>query len=47
MGLGFGPYILGAVKEVVGYTSMFHVTVVVALLRWLFIIYYMVVSVGT
>ena len=32
MGLGFGPYILGAVKEVVGYTSMFHVTVVVALL---------------
>jgi MFS transporter len=32
MGLGFGPYILGAVKEVVGYASMFHVTVVVALL---------------
>ena len=32
MGLGFGPYILGAVKEVVGYTSMFHVSVVVALL---------------
>ena len=31
VGLGFGPYILGAIKEVVGYTSMFHVTVVVAL----------------
>ena len=28
MGLGFGPHILGAVKEVVGYTSMFHVSVV-------------------
>lgn len=31
MGLGFGPYILGGVKEVVGYTSMFQLTVVVAL----------------
>ena len=31
IGLGFGPYILGAVQEVVGYTSMFHVTVVAAL----------------
>lgn len=38
MGLGFGPYILGAIKEVVGYTSMFHVTVVVALLA--FVAYY-------
>ena len=39
MGLGFGPYILGAVKEVVGYTSMFHVTVVVALLA--LVVYYL------
>ena len=38
MGLGFGPYILGAIKEMVGYTSMFHVTVVVALLA--FVAYY-------
>jgi len=39
MGLGFGPYILGAIKEEVGYTSMFHVTVVVALLA--FVAYYL------
>ena len=32
VGLGFGPYILGAVKEVVGYTYMFQGTVVIALL---------------
>lgn len=31
MGLGFGPYILGGVKEVVGYSSMFQLTAVVAL----------------
>ena len=32
VGLGFGPYILGAVKEVVGYTYMFQGTVVIALI---------------
>ena len=30
--MALAPYILGAVKEVVGYASMFLVTVVVALL---------------
>ena len=38
MGLGFGPYILGGVKEMVGYTSMFQLTVVVALVA--FVAYY-------
>lgn len=32
VGLGFGPYILGAVKEAVGYTYMFQGTVVIALI---------------
>lgn len=32
VGLGFGPYILGAVKESVGYTYMFQGTVVIAII---------------
>lgn len=35
VGLGFGPYILGAVKESVGYTYMFQGTVVIALIALL------------
>ena len=34
VGLGFGPYILGAVKESVGYTDMFQGTAIVALLAF-------------
>lgn len=38
IGLGFGPYVLGGVKEIVGFTNMFLLTVIVALVA--FVCYY-------
>ena len=34
IGLGFGPYVLGGVKEIVGFTNMFLLTVIVALVAF-------------